>query len=92
MTPACHSISLMNLRAIHVEDGIKYNEVNEPEIKEGGGLVVEKITMKLNTHTIKKVPTNTGFVLLRTDAEEMNRMYNLTRDSIFMKRFGSDQN
>lgn len=34
---------------------------------------------------------NTGSILWRTSTEEMNRVYNLTRDSTFMKRFNSDQ-
>mmetsp|Transcript_52971 Transcript_52971/g.63782 ORF Transcript_52971/g.63782 Transcript_52971/m.63782 type:complete len:429 (+) Transcript_52971:58-1344(+) len=34
---------------------------------------------------------NTGSVLWRTSAEEMNRVYNLTKDKKFMRKFESDQ-
>eukprot|EP00536_Pseudo-nitzschia_multiseries_P004699 jgi/Psemu1/295667/fgenesh1_pm.79_\ len=34
---------------------------------------------------------NTGSILWKTDSEEMERVFNMTRDSSFMKRFGSDQ-
>jgi len=34
---------------------------------------------------------NTGSVLLRNDAAEMNRVYALTKDDTFMQRFDSDQ-
>lgn len=34
---------------------------------------------------------NTGSILWRTSASEMERVFNLTKDPSFMKRFGSDQ-
>lgn len=34
---------------------------------------------------------NTGSILWKTDAKEMERVFNLTKDSSFMRRFGSDQ-
>jgi len=34
---------------------------------------------------------NTGSIMWRTSAVEMNRVYDLTRNSTFMQRFGSDQ-
>lgn len=34
---------------------------------------------------------NTGSILWRTSTDEMNRVYDLTQDSSFMRRFGSDQ-
>ena len=34
---------------------------------------------------------NTGSILWKTDAKEMERVFNLTEDDSFMKRFGSDQ-
>ena len=34
---------------------------------------------------------NTGSILWKTDAQEMNRVYALTKDESFMKRFESDQ-
>lgn len=34
---------------------------------------------------------NTGSILWRTDSGEMERVFNLTRDPTFMRKFGSDQ-
>jgi hypothetical protein len=34
---------------------------------------------------------NTGSILWKTSSEEMDRVFNLTRDPSFMKKFGSDQ-
>lgn len=34
---------------------------------------------------------NTGSILWKTDAKEMERVFNLTEDASFMRRFGSDQ-
>lgn len=34
---------------------------------------------------------NTGSILWNTNVDEMNRVYQLTKDESFMKRFGSDQ-
>lgn len=34
---------------------------------------------------------NTGSILWRTSTDEMNRVYSLTKDKNFMKRYGSDQ-
>jgi hypothetical protein len=72
------------------------NEINKEEEKEKAITIAKnrpkyQIGGTLDLYHKKWYHFNTGSILWNTSAEEMNRVYALTKDKSFMKRFESDQ-
>lgn len=78
-------VLLMDADAIaigSIDDLLSCNIFDRPEYRVAG---------TLDFYRQKWLHFNTGSILWRPSAYEMNRVYNLTRDHSFMKKFGSDQ-
>jgi len=66
----------------NIDDLLSCNVFDRPEYKVAG---------TLDYYRGNWYHFNTGSILWRASAEEMNRVYDLTKDDTFMKRFQSDQ-